>query len=304
MKNTPTELAAPVAAPQSPLTIGLHYDIPADVYHADPCPAPSLSSGMARTLLAKSPAHVQIESRRLGGTSREATAAMETGSLIHAMLAGDESEIVVGDFDDYRTKAAQAWRDAARAEGKTPVLAAQHDEAANVVAKIRARCAEGLTQSPFDGYSRHEVTAIWQDGATYCRARYDVLSVDEFKNATIWDWKSTADISDRGIERSIAKYRYDIQAAFYMRGLEALGFKTAQISFVFVFFETVAPCTVRRVILSGEYLAQARKEVGEAIRLWQQCLATNEFPTLPPDTLTIEIPHYLSENDGEIIIEE
>ena len=286
------------------LQAGLHYDIPADVYHADPCPTPSLSSGMARTLLSKSAAHMKLESRRLGGEGREATAAMDTGSLIHAMLAGDPSQFAVGEYDNFLSKAAKEWRDTIRADGKIPVLAHAHAEATELVTNIRARCAEGLTHSPFDGCSRHEVTAIWREADAFCRARYDVLSVDGFKNATVWDWKSTADISDRGIERSISKYRYDIQAAFYLRGLEALGFKTPQLSFVFVFFETTAPYTVRRVVLSAEYLAQARMEVSEAIRLWQACLARGEFPTLPPDTLTVELPAYLSANDGEITIED
>lgn len=288
----------------TPLTQGLFYDIPASIYHADPCPTPSLSSGAARTLLSKSAAHVQMENVRLGGKKRETTSAMETGSLVHAILAMTaDDEIDVGDFADYRTNAAKEWRDTTRAAGKIPVLQADWDAAIDCAQVVRKRAAEGLTSSPFDGCARPEVTAIWQEGETYCRARYDVLHVDEHKNATIWDWKSTADVSDRGIERSIAKYRYDIQAAFYLRGLEALGFKVPQLSFVFVFFETVAPYTVRRVVLSAEYLQQARKEVNEAIRLWQQCLASNSFPTLPPDTLTVEIPHYLSENDGEINIE-
>lgn len=287
-----------------PLGIGLHYGIPASRYHADPCPTPSLSSGAARTILAKSPAHVKMENVRLGGKSREATSAMETGSLVHAILSGNAAdEIAVGEFDNYLTKAAKEWRESIRAAGKIPVLRDDYQAALDCAEMVRERCAEGLTSSPFDGCARHEVTAIWQEGDTFCRARYDVLHVDEHKNATAWDWKSTADISDRGIERTVAKYRYDIQAAFYLRGLEALGFKVPQLSFVFVFFETVVPFTVRRVVLSGEYLQQARKEVSQAIALWQQCLAANSFPTTPPDTLTVEIPHYLSENDGEINIE-
>jgi len=292
------------------LGVGLHYDITAATYHADPCPTPSLSSGAARTLLAKSAAHVQIENTRLGGKSRESTAAMETGSLVHAILATTaDDEIEVGTFTDYRTNAAKEWRDGARAAGKIPVLAADWEAAVDCAQVVRKRAAEGLTSSPFDGCGRHEVTAVWQEGDTYCRARYDVLHVDADKNATIWDWKTCADVSDRGIERSIAKYRYDIQAAFYLRGLESLGFKVPQLSFVFVFFETVAPYTVRRVVLSAEYLQQARKEVNEAIRIWSECVRDwmdckkdNPFPTIPPDTLTVEIPHYLSENDGEIEI--
>lgn len=286
----------------TPLTTGLHYGIPAAVYHADPTPTPSLSSGAARTLLAKSAAHVQTENVRLGGKPRESSDAMDTGSLIHAILAGQQDEIAVGAFADYKKKRAQQWAKDVRSSGKTPVLAKDYEAALKCADIVRARCAEGLTSSPFDGFPVHEVTAIWQEGNTYCRARYDMLQTDEHKNATVWDWKTCADVSDRGIERSVAKYRYDIQAAFYLRGLEALGFKTPQLSFVFVFFETQPPYTVRRVCLSHEYLAQARKEVSQAIQLWQQCLSSNSFPTLPPDTLTVEIPHYLSENDGHIEI--
>ena len=287
-----------------PLGVGLHYGIPASRYHADPTETQSLSSGAARTILAKSPAHVKMENVRLGGKPREATSAMETGSLVHAILSSNAAdEIEVGMFDNYLTKAAKKWRDNTRAAGKIPVLRHDYQAALDCAEMVRLRAAEGLTSSPFDGCARHEVTAVWQEGVTFCRARYDVLHVDEHKNATVWDWKSTADISDRGIERTISKYRYDVQAAFYLRGLEALSYKVPQLSFVFVFFETVAPFTVRRVVLSGEYLQQARKEVNEAIRMWQQCLAANSFPTTPPDTLTVEIPHYLSENDGDITIE-
>ena len=285
------------------LDVGLHLNVPASVYHADPCTTPSLSSGAARTILAKSPAHVAMENVRLGGKSRTATESMETGSLIHAILASDDSEIRIGLFDSYMSKAAKEWRDNTRHSGYIPVLSHDYENAMHVADIVRKRCVEGITNTPFCGYAENEVTAIWRDGDVLCRARYDVLVRDGNGNADIWDWKSTKDVSDRGIEKTIANYRYDIQAAFYMRGLEALGFKSQQISFIFVFFETVAPYTVRRVVLSQEYLQQAKKEVSQAISLWQQCLANSSFPTMPPDTMTVEIPHYLSENDGDITIE-
>ena len=285
------------------LSVGLHYGVPASLYHADPCITPSLSSGAARTILAKSPAHVAIQNPRLGGTSRESTAAMDTGSLIHAILSGNEDEIRVGEFDNYLTKAARDWRETTRALNRVPVLVESYNEAAEIAAIVRHKAAQGITNSPFSNSAKTEVTAIWKEGDAFCRARYDVLCVDEHGNADIWDWKTTSDISDRGIEKSIANFRYDIQAAFYMRGLESLGYKLPQLSFVFVFIEVTPPYTVRRVVLSNEYLAQARKEVSEAISRWQQCLASNSFPTTPPDTLTVEIPHYLSENDGDMTIE-
>jgi hypothetical protein len=229
---------------------------------------------------------------------------MYTGSLIHAILSGDQSEISVGAFADYKKKAAQEWRDETRAAGKIPVLFDQYEDALAVSYKVRGRAAHGITErSPFAPEAKHEVTAIWREGDIFCRGRYDVLITDANGNADIWDWKSSKDVSDRGIEKSIASYRYDIQAAFYMRGLESLGYKPHQMSFVFVFFETVAPYTVRRVVLSQEYLAQARKEVSEAIAKWQECQQTGKYPVMPPDTLTVEIPHWLSENDGDIAID-
>ena len=36
---------------------GIHYNVPEAAYHADPCEAPSLSSGIARTLLTRSTLH-------------------------------------------------------------------------------------------------------------------------------------------------------------------------------------------------------------------------------------------------------
>jgi hypothetical protein len=245
-----------------------------------------------------------MENPRIGGKSRESTSAMDTGSLIHAILAGSQDGISVGAFDDFRTNAAKTWRDDVRATGKIPVLAVDYAEAQIAAGYVRSRAANGITvRSPFSPEAKHEVTAIWQDGDVFCRARYDVLISDADRCADIWDWKSTKDISDRGIEKATANYRYDIQAAFYMRGLEALGFKPHQLSFIFVFFEPVAPFTVRRVVLSGEYLTQAKKEVSAAIAMWQECQKTQSYPVTPADTLTVEIPHYLSENGGDINIE-
>lgn len=291
-------------APIEYLGVGLHYGVPASAYHADPCFVPSLSSGAARTLLSKSPAHAQMENPRIGGKSRESTSAMDTGSLIHAILSGSQDEISVGAFDDFRTNAAKTWSDDVRAMGKIPVLAADYEEAQVAAGYVRSRAAQGITiRSPFSPEAKHEVTAIWRDGDVFCRARYDVLVTDADKCADIYDWKSTKDISDRGIEKAIANYRYDIQAAFYLRGLESLGFKPMQLSFIFVFFESVAPFTVRRACLSGEYLTQAKKEVSQAIAMWHECQKTQDYPVTPADTLTVQIPHYLSENDGDITID-
>jgi len=279
------------------LDVGLHYGVPASVYHADPTPTPSLSSGVARTLLSKSPAHAALEHPRMGNVKRETTAAMSTGTLVHAMLSGSD-EIVVGEFKDFKTKAAQEWREAAEACGKIAVLGAAFDEAEKAANAVRLRAGLGITRQPFTADSRNEVTAIWKDGDAYCRARFDTLDVEEMGDCIAWDWKSTSDITDRGISQSIAKYRYDIQAAFYLRGLDhVLPKYRGRTHFVFVFFETKPPFAVRRVKLSASYLSAAALKVNEAIRMWDHCLKIQQWPLTSPDTFEVELPAYLETDD-------
>jgi hypothetical protein len=282
--------------------IGLFYDMPASAYHVDPAPEPSLSSGAARTLLSKSPAHAAMEHPRLGGVRRESTAAMGTGTLIHAILSGDTDQITLSPYDDYKTKAAREWRDAEIESGRIVVKHELLAMAKTVADQVRKLAPIGITNTPFTDTAKHEVAAIWKESGCYCRALFDVLNVTDH-GADIWDWKTTNDISDRGIEKAVAKYRYDIQAAFYLRGLETLmPAYRGRTSFIFVFVESEAPHTVRRVCLQPSYLQHANAKVAEAIDTWSRCLANNDFPLMPPDTLALELPAWLDDSEDEITV--
>lgn len=280
------------------LAPGLHYGIPSAQYHADCAPEPSLSSGVLRTILSKSIEHGAQEHPRLGGSGRVATPAMNLGSITHALLAGDESELVLGNFDSFRTKAAREWQAEIEASGKIPVLERDLEDARPIVAAVRAKAAIGITNDPFAAHGRSEVTAIWKEGDAYCRARYDRLVVDPNGYADVWDWKTTNDISVRAIERAIASMGYHIQVAFYLRGLTAILPQYAhRTSFILCFVETSAPYQVRRVVLSPTFLAIGRKKVSEGLAIWQQAIASNDFKAPAFDTLEIEAPAYLEEDD-------
>ena len=277
---------------------GLHDGIPSAVYHADCAPEPSLSSGVLRTILNKSIEHGALEHAKLGGIGRESTTAMNLGSIVHALLAGENSELEIGNYDSFRSKAAQAWREFTEAQGKIPVLERDLEDARPIVAAIREKAAIGITNDPFAAHGRSEVTAIWKEDGTYCRARYDRLLVDPTGYADIFDWKTTNDISVRGIEKSIVSMGYHIQAAFYLRGLTAiLPQYQHRVSFIFVFVEASAPYQVRRVVLSPTFLAIGRKKVSEGLAIWQRAIATNDFKEAPFETLEIEAPAYLEEDD-------
>ena len=72
------------------------YEIPATEYHADPCPEPSLSASVARTLIDRSPLHAWMQHPKLGGQQEEKPAArMSLGSAAHSV-------ILQGNWDLYR----------------------------------------------------------------------------------------------------------------------------------------------------------------------------------------------------------
>lgn len=267
------------------LASGLHYNIPAAMYHADQlCERPSLSSGVARTLVDETPAHARLQHPRLGGRSVTPTPDMILGSAVHALIAGGfvafEAEFAVGDFDNYTTKIAREWRDGVEASGKTPILRRTLERAEKIVAALREKAAPDLTTDPFASGDA-EVTAIWhEDGGVVCRARYDRLILDPGAFADVWDWKTTGvGVSASALERQIIDHGYHVQAAFYLRGLAALlpEFR-GRLSFILVFVETEAPFAVRRVPITEGFLSAGNVIVNRAIARWRKCLDANEWP--------------------------
>lgn len=281
------------------LGVGLHHNVKASVYHADPCEQPSLSSGIVRTIRSKSLAHAKLEHPRLGGMKRKLTPSLSFGGYMHALIANDTSGFDVRDFPTFESKAAKEWADAVTLDGREPCLQRTADAAEPVAKAIMARVGEGLTIDPCKTGDA-EVTAIWKEGDVWCRARFDRLVCDAY--ADIWDWKSTDDITDRGIVRSILEYGYHIQAAFYMRGLSAvLPEYTGRVTFTLGFGEKGNPNTVRRVKLDPVFLAVGKQEVAGAIDQWKSAMKTGEFPGIPVDTFEAVAPAWM-DDEAEINI--
>lgn len=283
----------------STLSQGLHHAIPAPVYHADPAPRASLSSGLARVILAKSLAHAYAEHPRLGGSAKKvSTSAMDTGSLVHAILADTtEDEIAIADFATWRGKEAQAFAEAAGAEGKTPALRDDYDAAQLVAAAVREKATLGTTDDPWgDGYP--EVTAIWQRNEAWHRARFDRLVMPANEPWTAWDWKTTDDVSPGQVRRTMRKYAYHLQAAHYLSGLDILCPAFAgRHSFVFVFVEKSAPFSVRRYCLTADSLNCARIEIGSAHDQWEHAMETGKWPDASSTKTThLEVSSY---DDGD-----
>ena len=139
------------------------YEIPATEYHADPCPEPSLSASVARTLMERSPLHAWMKHPKLGGQQEERPASkMSLGTAAHSViLQGSWDSIGFIDADSFRTKAARRERDQIIASGGTPLLEKDRGTIEAMVAAFEPG-ASGIDRSGFET----ERTLIWQDKAT------------------------------------------------------------------------------------------------------------------------------------------
>lgn len=270
-------------------------------YHADR-DGPSLSSSIAHTLISRSPLHAWYAHPRLNPNYRaEESAEFDYGTAAHSMLLeGDESGLVIIEADDWRTKAAKEARDVARAAGKTPLLARQMAKVRAMVKAARDAVAASELAGVFEGaIAEHSIA--WMDGDIRCKARPDLIN-DAMR--VIVDYKTCANAEPDAFMRAGLSYGYDIQDAFYRRGMKALG---KDYRFVFLAQEKEAPYVCSLVALDPAMQDMADRKVSFALASWQACLKANRWPGYPNRIAYIAPPAWyaaqaeeLNANDMEI----
>lgn len=213
-----SELQTDYRAPEEWLGPGV-YDIDAEIYHSDPCEEPSLSAGLAATMLDATPLHAFAASPRLNPDyERVDKTLFDIGSACHEILTGKGRGIHVVDADDYKKKAAQAERDEAREAGLTPLTRPQNDQVQRMVKLARIQMEAHGIGNPF-ATGRNELTLIWKQDGVMNRIMVDC--VDE-ANRVAYDLKTCAGVADpnRWIRRSM-DHGVDARAAHYLDGLKA-----------------------------------------------------------------------------------
>lgn len=271
---------------------GIFYDFPIDVYHADPCPAPSLNQSIAKVLLDQSPLHAYHQHPRLGAKpaddepAEKYVAAQAIGNAVHRMMIGRGRDVKVGEFDSWRTKDAQAFRDAADADGHIPILQKHF---------LRARAMVGVAIERLDGAAfyasapgRGEVVLAWQEEGFWFRTMIDWLN-DDLRTA--WDLKTSAmSCAPHALPSLMLSGGWDVQAAMHERALDALDpAGRGRRKFRFVAQENFAPYACTICELGEAVLTMGRKKLDAAIRLWRNCLTLDVWPSYPPE---VQYPEY------------
>ena len=120
-----------------------------------------------------------------------------------------------------------------------------------------------------------------------CRCRPDAVT----ERGVIVDLKTTRDASPEEFARSIAQYRYHVQAAFYSDGYRA-AFGEAPRGFVFIAVETEAPYLVAVYVASEAMTQRGRIDYQADLDTFRWCRDHNDWPGYSGHPLTIDLPKW------------
>lgn len=271
---------------------GLYLDISLAEYLADPTPDSSLSASIAHVLLTESPRHAWLKHPRLNPHYEpEQAAKFDLGTAAHAvLLEGADERIQIIHAENYKTKAAQEQRDAARKAGKIPLLPDQWQTVeAMMEAAYHALKDSELSDVLHLSNGQPEVTLLWQGPGCWLRARPDWVSADR---KLIVDYKSTAGSAEPNAwtRAGMLAHGFDLQAALGVRGIRQLTKQTAQ--FVFIVQETDPPYAVSLVGLSPDFMEFANRKLNHAIVTWSRCLQANDWPGYASRVAWMDVPKW------------
>jgi hypothetical protein len=268
------------------LTTGIH-DIPAEEYHNDPAPAPSLSSTIAKLMIQRSPLHAWTAHPKLNPNWEPTEKrTFDIGRAAHRAVLGKGGDYVAipeairASNGAASTKEAKAFIEEARAAGLTPLKAAEVDQIeAMATVSRRALTEMGIVLDT----SRSEMAAIAEVEGVWCRAMVDNAPTDP--RLPLMDFKTCEDASPQACRRSVENYGYDIQMAHYLATWEAAcGEKR---DFLFIFQEKTAPYEVSVMRLlsspghSEDWLEDAQEKIKHARETWADCLQSGIWPGYP-----------------------
>jgi len=258
-------------------------NMPAWEYHRDP----SISkSGLDQ--FRKSPAHY----KHWLTAERKETPAMRIGTLTHGAVLEPNSFVentVVAPLVDKRTKEGKSIWEQFKVEhdAKEIITIDEHDQIVAMRDSVRKHQAAGKLLAR--GGSEISVFAVCPQSKVMCKGRYDWLDGN-----TIVDLKTTEDASPEGFAKSVANYRYHIQAAHYLALANLVGIKDA--TFKMIAVEKSAPYAVAVYELDAADLILAEAERIKLLEMFASCTQFQSWPAYSQNITTISLPRWASKS--------
>ena len=240
-------------------------------------------------VLARSPLHYWAKYIDPNRERKEPTPAMKLGTAIHtAVLEPDAfaQRHMVAPIVDRRTKDGKAtWdRFIAEAEAAGADLISADDFA--ICQAISHQVRSHPTARKVFANGTAELSAYWTDQETglLCKCRPDFLGIP-----LIVDLKSTEDASAEGFAKSAWNYRYWVQAAWYVDGIEQATGQRPE-AFVFGAFEKSAPYACAFYFADEAMIDMGRREYRRLLRILADCTAADRWPGYTTDVLPLGVP--------------
>lgn len=253
-------------------------DMPNEKYHS--------LEGISKTgldLIERSPAHYKYK------VPVVQTRPMQMGSAIHAAIL--EPEVFSREYmmlPEIKDRRQAEYRKAKEVYGEERVFTGsdcQHIKDMQTAVYAHSEARRLLEQ---DGYS--ELSGIVRDPVTgvLCRHRFDRLAVVD---GWAVDLKKTQDASPDGFSKSVANYRYHVQAAFYLDQYEWItGERLKGMKFIAV---EEKPCHgVGVYYLDDGSLHIGREAYRKNLNTYAECLNTEKWDCYAQDSQMISLPNW------------
>lgn len=260
---------------------GVHGNVPAAEYHR----WDHVSNSRLSILHDRTPAHLRAAIEN----PPPATDAQVIGTATHvAILEPDAFDglYVRSPKFDRRTNAGKAA--AAEFEAKyadrTPLKDDDYDLCLAMRDAVHAhRAARALVREA----AGRELSLVWDDLYTgvRCKARLDGLA--RSINAIV-DLKTTSDASPREYAKSVHKWGYHRQAAFYLDGAAVLDIDCTDFAQVVV--EKSAPYGVVVYRIDEAAIEAGRRQLRRLIRTYSECLDSGVWPAFGDTIQSITLP--------------
>lgn len=235
-------------------------------------------SGIAAFL--RSPAHYRVYM----STPHKDTDAFRIGRATHAyILEGKEDFVIAPDWNK-NTNKYKEWK---AEQGDALILSEEEREQ---LYGMRGSVFDHPMASMLLSDGVAEVSSFWTDihSGESCKCRLDWI-MEDHDGVWIVDLKTTENASLSDFQRSIAKYNYHLQAAFYSDGHYFASKKIVK-GFVFIAVEKNPPYAVGVYILDSEAILLGQHLYKKALLDLAQCKINKQWPAYSDKAVRLSLP--------------
>ena len=160
---------------------------------------------------------------------------------------------------------------------------------------------EGLINEAVFMWDDYVMLSCGETVSVRCKAKVDMWDVT---GRTVWDLKTTRDSSAHSFVKTVLKYQYHGQLAWYADGIskamESVGFYMSPKDFGIVAVEVNSPHQTCVMKFDEDFKRLARKCSRKALQLWVESDNSGEWSPRHKDVVVMSVPTWVKENDYEL----